>query len=77
MVIFVRICEIFGMSNKYLFSPDMIGGTLYYACDYNYVPWLEKSQGMCNVVWNVSHLFALPPQMGSLCPFGRLRSCNK
>ena len=36
MVIFVRICEIFGMSNKYLFSPDMIGGTLYYACDYMY-----------------------------------------
>ena len=25
MVIFVRICEIFGMSNKYLFSPEMIG----------------------------------------------------
>ena len=25
MVIFVRICEIFGMSNKYLFSPDTIG----------------------------------------------------
>ena len=52
---------------KFIFSRHDWGPLYFYV--WLYVPWLEKSQGMCNVVWNASHRFALPPQMGSHVPF--------